>query len=171
MEDSPSPEATMRTLVATALLLSLLALTALAQDAPRERRVRPPGLEPATPPATQPASRGPVLTGEDGKPVAGVSLARANLKAVVSGTLAETTLTLTFANAHDRVLGGEIVFPLPEGATVTGYGLDVNGVMVDGVAVEKQKARVIYEQEIHKRVDPGLVEHVVGNAFRTRLYP
>src|SRR5687767_5772256 len=111
----------MRTLVATALLLSMLALTTLAQDAPHSRR-----LGPAAPPATQPGLRGPVLTGDDGKPVTGVSLARADINAVVSGTLAETTLLLTFSNANDRVLGGEIVFPLPEGATVTGYGLDVN---------------------------------------------
>ena len=69
------------------------------------------------------------------------------------------------------MLGGELVFPLPEGATVTGYGLEVNGVMVDGVAVEKQQARVIYEKEMHKGVDPGLVEQAAGNAFRTRLYP
>ena len=69
------------------------------------------------------------------------------------------------------MLGGNLVFPLPEGATVTGYGLDINGQIVDGVAVEKERARIIYESEIHKRVDPGLVEHVEGNAFRTRLYP
>ena len=80
-------------------------------------------------------------------------------------------MTLTFANTENRVLGGELVFPLPEGATVTGYGLEINGVMVDGVAVEKQQARVIYEKELHKGVDPGLVEHAAGNAFRTRLYP
>ena len=80
-------------------------------------------------------------------------------------------MTLTFANTENRVLGGELVFPLPEGATVTGYALEVNGVMVDGVAVEKQQARVIYEKEMHKGVDPGLVEQAAGNAFRTRLYP
>src|SRR4051812_4769981 len=102
----------MRTLVATALLLSLFALTTLAQDAPRGRRIAAP---PAAVPATQPVPRGPVLTGEDGKPVAGVSLARADIRAVVNGTLAETTLVLTFANSQGRVLGGEIVFPLPDG--------------------------------------------------------
>ena len=93
------------------------------------------------------------------------------MRAVVLGSLAEATINLTFANTENRVLGGELVFPLPEGATVTGYGLEINGVMVDGVAVEKQQARVIYEKELHKRVDPGLVEHAAGNSFRTRLYP
>ena len=80
-------------------------------------------------------------------------------------------MTLTFANTENRVLGGEVLFPLPEGATVTGYALEINGLMVEGVAVEKQQARVIYEKELHKRVDPGLVEQAAGNVFRTRLYP
>ena len=132
------------------------------------RGVRPAGDSAASDRA---ASIGPVLTEEDGSPVKGVHLARADVQAVVRGSLAEATITLTFANTENRVLGGELVFPLPEGATVTGYGLETNGVMVDGVAVEKQHARVIYEKELHKRVDPGLVEQAAGNCFRTRLYP
>jgi len=148
----------MRHPFAATLLLSLIGLTASAQQTP-----------PAVP--AQPLLRGPVLTEEDGSPVKGVRLARADVRAVLRGSLAEANVTLTFANSENRVLGGELVFPLPEGATVTGYGLEINGVMVDGVAVEKQQARVIYEKELHKRVDPGLVEHAAGNAFRTRLYP
>jgi tetratricopeptide (TPR) repeat protein len=147
----------MRTLITAALILSFLAVTTFAQD-------RPPGVGPA------PAPNG-MLQGEDGKPIAGVTLARAELKAVVAAGLAETTITLTFSNGLDRVLGGQLAFPLPDGATVTGYGLDVNGTMVDGVAVEKQRARVVYETEMRRKVDPGLVEHVAGNNFRTRLYP
>jgi tetratricopeptide (TPR) repeat protein len=150
----------MRTATAvTALLVPLLALSALAQQAPQ-----------SAVPAQLPL-RGPMLTEADGSPVKGVRLARADVHAVVRGSLAQATMTLTFANTENRVLGGELVFPLPEGASVTGYALEINGVMVDGVAVDKQQARVIYEKELHKGVDPGLVEHAAGNAFRTRLYP
>lgn len=120
--------------------------------------------------APQPAV-GAVLTEEDGSPVAGVRLASAELKAVVHGSLAQETMTLTFSNDQPRVLGGNLAFPLPQGATVTGYGLEIDGRMVEGVAVEKERARIIYESEIHKRIDPGMVENVAGNAFRTRLYP
>ena len=161
----------MRPVPSTPLLLSLAAagslaalttLVAVAQQAP------PPAALPAAPPAAEappPAPRGPVLTDEQGRPVKGVRLARADVRAVVHGPLAQATVTLTFANAENRVLGGGLVFPLPEGATVTGYGLEVNGVMVDGVAVEKQQARVIYEKEMRKGVDPGLVEQAAGNSL------
>ncbi len=148
----------MRTLFSTLVVLSLVAAVGFAQ----ERRSKLPAA---------PIVRGPLLTGDDGNAVAGVRLARADVKVIVHGNLAQATMTLAFTNDTTRVLGGNLVFPLPEGATVTGYGLDINGQIVDGVAVEKERARIIYESEIHKRVDPGLVEHVEGNAFRTRLYP
>lgn len=92
-------------------------------------------------------------------------------KVVIRGLLAETTLTMVFSNPHDRTLEGEFLFPLPEGTTVSGYGLDIDGKVVEGVVVEKQKARVAFEKEVRKGVDPGLVEWVRGNNFRTRVYP
>ena len=50
-------------------------------------------------------------------------------------------------------------------------GLDVAGEIVDGVVVEKQAARIMFEKEVRKRIDPGFVELVTGNVFRTRVYP
>jgi len=92
-------------------------------------------------------------------------------KVVVEGMLAETRLTMTFFNPNGRRLAGDLTFPLPEGATVSGYGLDVNGVLVDGVVVEKQKGREVFETEMRRGVDPGLIEKVKGNSFQTRVYP
>ena len=64
-----------------------------------------------------------------------------------------------------------IEFPLPESATVHEFALDANGSMVDGVVMEKEKAREVFEAEVRKGVDPGIVEHVSGYTFRTRVYP
>ncbi|CAF2837070.1 unnamed protein product [Rotaria sp. Silwood2] len=83
----------------------------------------------------------------------------------------QVATTMTFKNEHNRVLEGALEFTLPETATICGFGLDVDGVIVDGVVVEKQKARVTCEKEVQKGVDPGLVEMVQGNIFRTRVYP
>lgn len=85
--------------------------------------------------------------------------------------LAETTQTMRFFNPNQRILEGNLTFPLPDNATVSGYALDVGGVMVDGVVVPKQEARRILEAEERKGIDPGLVEQVQGNVYRTRLYP
>jgi len=39
------------------------------------------------------------------------------------------------------------------------------------VVVKKEKARIAFETETRRGVDPGLVEHVAGNVYRTRIYP
>lgn len=100
-----------------------------------------------------------------------LSIAAVDVDTRVVGHLAETRMTLTFANPHPRPLGGELVFPLPEGSTVSGYALEVQGVMVDGVVVEKDRGRQIFEAEVRKGIDPGLVEWTGGSSFRTRVFP
>ena len=94
-----------------------------------------------------------------------------SVAASVRGLHATVDTTLVFLNPNPRLLEGELVFPLPDGAAVCGYALDVDGVLIDGVVVKKEKARVAFEAETRRRVDPGLVEHVKGNLYRTRIYP
>lgn len=79
--------------------------------------------------------------------------------------------TITFTNPNSRVFEGELEFPVPDGTTVCGYELEINGEMVPGVVVGKEEARTAFENEKRKGVDPGIVEHVKGNVWRTRIYP
>jgi len=98
-------------------------------------------------------------------------LAKVKVEAQIRGQVAETRMTMTFHNPNDRQLAGDLYFPLPEGATVSGYALDIHGVMVDGVVVEKDKGRQVFEKEVRRGIDPGLVEWVKGNNFKTRVFP
>lgn len=100
-----------------------------------------------------------------------LKVTKVDTKVTIHGQLAETRMTLTFLNTYNRQLEGELNFPLPEGATVSGYALDINGQMVDGVVVTKEKARVVFEKEVRKGIDPGIVEVTKGNNFKTRVYP
>jgi len=142
----------MRALTTILMVLACCAC-ALAQEVPPALMVRVP-------------------TGQAGKTrLEAMKLAKVAVEAKVFGFLAETKMTMTFANPHPRVLAGDLYFPLPEGSTVSGYALDVGGRMVDGVVVEKHQARIVFEKEVRKGVDPGLVEYVKGNSFRTRVFP
>lgn len=89
----------------------------------------------------------------------------------VVGNLATTAMTMTFRNDTNRVLQGELVFPLQEGQEVSGYALDINGKMRDAVVVEKNKGRKVFESIVRRGVDPGLLEKTAGNNYRTRVYP
>ncbi len=100
-----------------------------------------------------------------------IRLAAIDINVRVRGFVSRTTLDLTFENPNARVLEGEFVFPLGAGQTIAGYALEVNGVLREGVVVDKQTARVAYESTTRQQIDPGLAELTAGNVFRTRLYP
>lgn len=89
----------------------------------------------------------------------------------VVGHVATTTWELTVYNPQDRVLEGELVFPLGEGQTVTRFAMDVNGRLREGVVVEKAKGRIAFEAIVRRNVDPGLLEKTAGNSFKARVYP
>ncbi len=100
-----------------------------------------------------------------------LGLARLATEVRILGEVAETTSTMTFANPSPRAMEGDLHFPLPEGATISGYALDINGTMVDGVAVEKHEARRVFEAVVRRGIDPGLVQWTQGNNFQTRVFP
>ena len=93
------------------------------------------------------------------------------IKVEINGDIAVTTYDMTFYNPNNRILEGEFSFPLQENQKVTRYALDVNGKLREGVAVEKEKARVAYENTIRQRIDPGIIEKTAGNTYKTRIYP
>ncbi|WP_231490565.1 VIT domain-containing protein [Pedobacter sp. Leaf170] len=100
-----------------------------------------------------------------------VSLKNLNIDVQITGNIAITTMTMTFHNNTNAVLEGELTFPMPEGVSVSRYALDINGKMREAVPVEKAKATEVFESIERRRVDPGLLEKVEGNNFRTRIYP
>lgn len=102
---------------------------------------------------------------------AAVELVSLEVHVLVTGLFAETTQIFRLYNPNQRVLEGELCLPLPDQAVVCGYAIDVEGQLVDGVVVPREEARRILEAEIRKGIDPGLVENVQGNVYRTRIYP
>lgn len=87
------------------------------------------------------------------------------------GNILITTMNLIVANQSDRILEGELEFPLEEGESVIGYAIDVNGKLRKGVVVEKDKGRQVFEAVVRQGIDPGLIEKTSGNNFKTRVYP
>ncbi|MDB4928576.1 MAG: Inter-alpha-trypsin inhibitor domain protein, partial [Myxococcaceae bacterium] len=85
--------------------------------------------------------------------------------------VAETRVVQVFRNQTDRVLEGTYIFPLPPGASVSGFAMTVNGRRVEGSVLEANEARGIYEGIVARMRDPGLVEYMGGNLFRARVFP
>ncbi len=89
----------------------------------------------------------------------------------VLGNIARTTMEMNFENKTDRILEGELNFPLGEGQSVTRFAMDVNGKLREGVPVEKEKGQQVFEAIVRKNIDPGLLEKTKGNNFKARIYP
>ena len=100
-----------------------------------------------------------------------VRIGEYSLKTHVRGLFARVETEFTLCNDNDRIFEGELEFPLPDDGVVCGYAIDIDGVMTPAAVVEKEKARIAFEEEVKRGVDPGLVEQVRGNAYRTRIYP
>lgn len=106
-----------------------------------------------------------------GKDSASVLLTKLKTEVKVIGNYAVTTMEMEFCNNTDRVLEGELIFPMPDGVSISRYAIDINGKMREAVPVEKEKGQVVFENIVRRNVDPGLLEKVEGNNFRTRIYP
>ena len=112
-----------------------------------------------------------ILRPETAEPLKPIELTNYSVSVRVNGFVCQTSATMTFYNPNNRQLAGDLQFPLPEGVTISGYALDVDGSLTDAVAVGKEKARVALETEMRRGVDPGIVEAVAGNQFKTRIFP
>lgn len=100
-----------------------------------------------------------------------IQLEELKVNVQVIGNISTTTLEMLFYNDSNRVLEGELYFPLNEGQSVSRFALDINGKLREGVIVEKNKGQAVFESVIRQKVDPGLLEWTAGNNFKARIYP
>jgi hypothetical protein len=124
------------------------------------------------------APRNPELMGrayfgddEHAQPRRALRIGRLAVEVDVLGGMARTVVTAHLANPGEEALEGDFVLELPAGSVVTGYALDVEGKMVEGVLEAPRKAKLAYETEVRRGIDPGLAEVTRENAFRTRVFP
>jgi len=108
------------------------------------------------------------LTASDGT---GLRLVSLTVHAVVQDPLAFTELHLVFENPRPRRLEGRFEITLPDGAAISRFAMRIGGRWQEGEVLEKQRARRVYEDFLHKAQDPALLEKQPGNAFRARVFP
>ncbi len=103
-----------------------------------------------------------------------IRLERVDVRTELVGRHAHTRVELTLRNPNDRVLEGELQFPLADGAggqTLTGFALDIDGEWRPAVPVDKARGQQVFEDVTRSRVDPALLEATQGNNYKLRVYP
>src|SRR5690606_18221126 len=83
------------------------------------------------------------LTSTDG---VGLKIAQVSATTVIEDPVAVTELKLTFENPEARTLEGRFAFTIPQGASLSRFGMRIHGAWMEGEVVEKQQARVTYEE-------------------------
>lgn len=166
----------MRKRICLALLPAVAAAT-LSLPQPISAQAGPPAA-PSETPAPRPLTAGLVptirkdaplgLTASDGT---GLHLVELKAEAVVEGPLAFTELHLTFENPEDRVLEGRFQITLPDRAAISRFAMKIDDKWQEAEVVEREAAQVAYEDFLHRRQDPALLESAAGNEFSARIFP
>ncbi len=100
-----------------------------------------------------------------------VALRSVTIRTEISGSLALTSVELTFFNPNHRQLEGELQFPLLDGQHVVGMAMDIDGRLRDAVPVDKARGQAVFEDITRARIDPALLSATQGNNYKLRVYP
>jgi Ca-activated chloride channel family protein len=89
----------------------------------------------------------------------------------VTDLIAVTTVDEEFYNPNSERLEGTYIFPLPEGAHINRFSMDIGGKMSEAELIPADKARAFYEDIVRRMKDPALLEYIGRGAFKLRVYP
>jgi hypothetical protein len=118
-----------------------------------------------------------------------VRLSRHAVKARIVDVVARTEVDETFSNDTDEELEGIYRFPLPPGAQIERLALEVDGKLIDGAFVDRDKGAAIWRGVIQNAApkapkpreeiiwvpgpwrDPALLEWQRGGRFELKIFP
>jgi hypothetical protein len=101
-----------------------------------------------------------------------LELRKVDVRVRTEGDLAITEVDHVFHNPADgRPREGTFRFPVPDGAMLTGMAMEIDGKLVEGEIVERDRARQIYDEVVDSMQDPALLEWEAGNWFKLRVFP
>ena len=89
----------------------------------------------------------------------------------INDLAATTSIDQEFYNPNNARLEGTYVFPLPPGAHIDKFAMDIDGKTTEAELLPADKARALYEDIVRQMKDPALLEYVGRDAFKVRIFP
>jgi len=89
----------------------------------------------------------------------------------ITDQLAVTSVDQEFYNPNDRPIEGSFLFPVPKGAQLKKFTMEIEGKPVEAELLSADKARGIYEDIVRKLKDPALLEYAGRDVFKVRIFP
>jgi Ca-activated chloride channel family protein len=89
----------------------------------------------------------------------------------INDQVATTSVDEEFYNPNPQQLEGTYLFPVPKGAQINKFAMDIGGKQVEAELLPADKARRIYEDIVRKLKDPALLEYAGRDVFKVRIFP
>lgn len=100
-----------------------------------------------------------------------LSMRKYHVDVHIEDGFARTTIDQTYFNHMQQRLEGTFKFPLPADASLSRLAMYVGPKLMEGGMAERQHARNTFEQIVHTKKDPALLEWVDGTTFQMRVFP
>jgi Tfp pilus assembly protein PilF len=100
-----------------------------------------------------------------------LSLRKYHVDVHIENGFARTTIDQTYFNHHVGRLEGTFYFPLPADASISRLAMYVNGRLMEGGMLERDRARQVFETIKYRALDPALLEWIDGTTFKMRVFP
>lgn len=100
-----------------------------------------------------------------------MEVASVKVQTRIEDQLAVTAVDQDFYNPNPARLEGTFVFPVPKGAHLDKFTMQIDGRMVEAELLSADKARHIYEDIVRKLRDPALLEYSDRDLFKVRIFP
>ena len=89
----------------------------------------------------------------------------------IQDQVAVTSVDQEFYNPNPARLEGTFIFPIPKGAHINKFTMEIDGQQVEAELLAADKARHIYEDIVRKLKDPALLEYGGRDVFKVRIFP
>lgn len=89
----------------------------------------------------------------------------------IRDAVARTTVDQEFYNPTGGRLEGMYIFPLPAGAVISDFAMEIDGKATRAELLDAAKARGLYEDVLRRMRDPALLEYAGHGAFQVRVFP
>jgi len=89
----------------------------------------------------------------------------------IDGQVATTAIDQEFYNPNPQRLEGTYLFPVPKGAQINKFTMEIGGRQIEAELMSADKARRIYEDIVRKMRDPALLEYAGRDLFKVRIFP
>src|SRR5438046_3169896 len=104
-------------------------------------------------------------------PFAPLEVTSHHVNVAIDGQVAITSIDQEFYNPNDQRLEGFYMFPVPKGAHIDKFSMEIGGKTVDAELLPADKARGIYEDIVRKMRDTALLEYAGRDLFKVHIFP